>query len=595
MDLTIPSHKLKTFTASLTTLGKIGKDLYWSFDPLEGLTLSTLNDAKSAFCRFHFECGFFERCALLSGFRIAGDNEERDRARAAAPSRRDEDGVDGNSSEEERNDDDDDDGEFETRYTCRVPLRAVHSIMRPSRKNVLSLRIRSEGRDAETGEYFGWTDGGRSAATERGSSGSPSAGNRRDGRRGRKRKNRHHQQKQQQEEEEEDEEGKEWRKMSYSERRRRSRSRVDRGNNYHETENDSDSDEEGNRERNNRNKSHKNINAKNARNNFPSNREEDKMMLTFEFFIESPTRFKHTHNKNNNSQTNNPNTLNSTTVFRSLHKVAVTTTHGISLSDKYSKSNSTYSSRSQIISHPKQWIRLLDPLQRTAQEVALRIDDALGVVTASSFHSGEYSAAGAGGEGGASGTRGENVLLLAAAARKAFLKTETSMNCQEFEEYDFRSYRGKRRRTRRRREKRGGKMASDGGNDRSGKRANGSEGDTSSDEECDDEDNEDDGGEFDFEREDDRPPPDVNEKVILVFSMKEAKAMFQFCSQASNYSNAYDDDSLSVVSFHWGGRPLMIETDGDFYNAELVLSTLHYGMIASTVNVGGGGSDDRGN
>jgi len=71
--------------------------------------------------------------------------------------------------------------------------------------------------------------------------------------------------------------------------------------------------------------------------------------------------------------------------------------------------------------------------------------------------------------------------------------------------------------------------------------------------------------------------------------------MFQFCSQASNYSNAYDDDSLSVVSFHWGGRPLVIETDGDFYNAELVLSTLHYGMIASTVNVGGGGSDDRGN
>lgn len=115
------------------------------------------------------------------------------------------------------------------------------------------------------------------------------------------------------------------------------------------------------------------------------------------------------------------------------------------------------------------------------------------------------------------------MLLLAAAARKAFLKTETSMNCQEFEEYDFRSNRGKKRRTRHRKGKGGGKMSSDGGNDRSGKRVNGSEGDTSTDEESDDEDDEDDGGEFDFEREADRPPPDVNEKVILVFSMKEAK------------------------------------------------------------------------
>lgn len=41
----------------------------------------------------------------------------------------------------------------------------------------------------------------------------------------------------------------------------------------------------------------------------------------------------------------------------------------------------------------------------------------------------------------------------------------------------------------------------------------------------------------------------------------------------------------------------MIETDGEFYNAELVLATLHHGMIASNVDVGGGGSgsDGRGN
>ena len=43
------THNLKRFAASVTCLGKIGKDLYLSFDPLDGLTLSSLNEAKSAF------------------------------------------------------------------------------------------------------------------------------------------------------------------------------------------------------------------------------------------------------------------------------------------------------------------------------------------------------------------------------------------------------------------------------------------------------------------------------------------------------------------------------------------------------------------
>jgi len=59
MDVVIPSHNLRTFSSSVTTLGKIGNYLYLEFDPLLGLTLRTLNDAKSAFAEFHFEVGFF--------------------------------------------------------------------------------------------------------------------------------------------------------------------------------------------------------------------------------------------------------------------------------------------------------------------------------------------------------------------------------------------------------------------------------------------------------------------------------------------------------------------------------------------------------
>ncbi len=66
------------------------------------------------------------------------------------------------------------------------------------------------------------------------------------------------------------------------------------------------------------------------------------------------------------------------------------------------------------------------------------------------------------------------------------------------------------------------------------------------------------------------------------------QAMLQYCAQA-NYPSSYDDDEGVVFSFHWGGRPIVIETVGDYSSAELVLATLHHGMIASNITVGGDG------
>jgi hypothetical protein len=54
--------------------------------------------------------------------------------------------------------------------------------------------------------------------------------------------------------------------------------------------------------------------------------------------------------------------------------------------------------------------------------------------------------------------------------------------------------------------------------------------------------------------------------------------MLQYCVQAYSPSS-YDDDEGVVFSFHWGGRPIVIETVGDYFSAELVLATLHHGMI----------------
>jgi len=465
MDITIPPHNLKRFAASLTCLGKIGKDLYLSFDPLDGLTLSSLNEAKSAYGRFHFDPGFFERCSAPALATVVGATSARGR-RSGGSGRR----IGAEDRDEEGDDSDDDgDGEcYDTRYVCRVPVRSVHSILRP-RRGVCSLRIRSEGMD-DGGNYFGLSRK-KGPRDQRGG--------------GRKRRNgdRHHRSGEEDDEDDEnDEEGgrrRGGRRGSFSARERRSRKRrkqtkLGRRNN-----------------RGNDDEDDTNTNQSNS-----ISRNTDKMMLSFEYFIERPAP---KINSNDNDNHNNPNNnsgaqLPNGGVFRVLHKVGVTDANGITLSASVTQRRT----RSEIVSHPRTWLRLLDPLRRTA-EVALTIDDELRVVTATSFHPGEVQQLAAG---------GENAVLQAAAARNAVLKTETSTGADEFDEYDFRNNRGKKRKRKRKDERR--RRKEDG---------SGSEDDSSSSENGEEEEND----EYDFEKESDRPPLDVNQKVILVFGIKEAK------------------------------------------------------------------------
>ncbi|KAL7459688.1 hypothetical protein ACHAWC_011487 [Mediolabrus comicus] len=481
MDITIPPHNLKRFTAAITCLGKIGKDLYLSFDPLDGLILSSLNEAKSAFGKFHFDPTFFDRCSappVVSPTAAAASSSSRRRGN-----------NDGDS-------DDEDDDEFydSSRYVCRVPVRSVHAILRP-RKGVCSLRIRSEGMDDE-GNHFGLN---------------------------RKRKRRRNNQKQQH--------------------------RGGDGDNDNENDNDEREQQRPYSVRRNRKKRKSNKRSNNNNDNGDTDNTDglannnDKMMLSFEFIIEHITK-------------NNQNGCNGSSgdgTFRVIHKVGVTDANGITLSASTRKRD-----RSEIVSPPKLWLRLLDPLRRTA-EVALTIDDELKVVTATSFHPGEIQQ-----HQQQQNSTEDNAVLQAAAAKAAVLKTETSTGTEEFDEYDFRNNRGRKKNRKKKNRRNGG--GRDGEND-------------------DDDDDTDDENEEDEERESEIPPPDVNQKVILVFSIKEAKAMLQYCAQTN--STFHDDgDALSIISFHWGGKPIVIETDGDSFSGELVLATLHHGMITSNITVG---------
>ena len=428
MDITIPPHNLKRFSASITCLGKIGKDLYLSFDPLDGLTLSSLNDAKSAYGKFHFDSHFFERCsAPTNSGMTAKKNNNSSRGRSGS--------NDGGDSDDEEF--------YDTRYVCRVPVRSIHSILRP-RKGVCSLRIRSEGMD-DKGNYFGLNQKKKKKKKDRGE----------------KERGRHRSRsRDDNDSDNDDEDGGKNKRGSFS-ARERSRSRSKRRKQMKMKRN--------------------NDNADGADDPNSMSQNTSKMMLSFEFFIERPP--PRSINNDGNHNPNNHNGMKNGGVFRVLHKVGVTDANGITLSASVTQRRT----RSEIVCHPKLWLRLLDPLRRTA-EVALTIDDELNVVTATSFHPGEIQQHG--NDGGAGGE--QNAVLQAAAARNAQLKTETSTGTEEFDEYDFRNQRGKKKQRRR-------------GSDDS------------------DEDGSDGEEDEDFEKESDMPPLDVNQKAILVFSIKEAK------------------------------------------------------------------------
>ena len=113
----------------------------------------------------------------------------------------------------------------------------------------------------------------------------------------------------------------------------------------------------------------------------------------------------------------------------------------------------------------------------------------------------------------------QNAILQATSA--SLLKSETAIGCDEFEEFDFREDR----------------KVGDG---------------------------------------DDSLPDGVNSEVVLVFPIKEAKSLLQFSSQANL------DQELSVsVFFHWGGKPMVLETSTDSFSAHVVLATLNHELLTS--------------
>lgn len=142
MDCTISdTSTVRTFCASIGCLSKIGKDLYLDYDPMDGLLLTTLNDAKSAWCVFDYQPKFFTRCTTPSVATNSSGNNNRKRTNQS---------ISSNNTQDTSSQQGEEENEEETRFCIRVPMRALIPIVRP-RKGVMALRIRSEGHNNNGG------------------------------------------------------------------------------------------------------------------------------------------------------------------------------------------------------------------------------------------------------------------------------------------------------------------------------------------------------------------------------------------------------------------------------------------------------------
>lgn len=139
MDCIIPHHSVRMFCSAIGACSKIGKDIYVDFDPIDGLCLRTLNEAKSAYVCFRFQSSFFERCTAppLEILQSDKNSRKRNRSQQSSAGGNDDDESDQETANDKNNADD------ENRLTCRLAIKALSSAVR-QRKNVNSLRLYTE-------------------------------------------------------------------------------------------------------------------------------------------------------------------------------------------------------------------------------------------------------------------------------------------------------------------------------------------------------------------------------------------------------------------------------------------------------------------
>jgi len=231
-------------------------------------------------------------------------------------------------------------------------------------------------------------------------------------------------------------------------------------------------------------------------------REGKLMQLSFEYILESQQH--------------------ANSMMRVAHRVGVAECDSI-MAVVSSTIREQHNSYSEIVSSPKLFTKILDPLRKTA-EIVFTVNDEKKQITVASFHDSDIIAT------ARTGNNSDTNLLLLPSSM--LLKTQTSMGCDEFECYTWRNSEHF---------------------DNSRLQSNSAEGSTNREE----------------------PPSNVHEEVNLVFGIREIKTLVQFCTSV----NMQDHDMKIVMSFQYGGKPIVFESSGKGFTIQLIMATLDHKLL----------------
>lgn len=85
MDCIVPGNSVRTITAALCCLSRVGKEVSIEFDPIDGLTMRALSDSKAAFVSFHYSPSFFEKCSYRHSTQHGNGSAKRARTKLRGP------------------------------------------------------------------------------------------------------------------------------------------------------------------------------------------------------------------------------------------------------------------------------------------------------------------------------------------------------------------------------------------------------------------------------------------------------------------------------------------------------------------------------
>ena len=66
----------------------------------------------------------------------------------------------------------------------------------------------------------------------------------------------------------------------------------------------------------------------------------------------------------------------------------------------------------------------------------------------------------------------------------------------------------------------------------------------------------------------------ISNQTEKIATVPAIKALLQFCSQSN-----IDEELRAILSFHWGGRPITFETEGDAFHSKLILATVDHTLL----------------